>query len=139
AHGGFPDFAFGGPPKGETCASFSGMDLRYSTSAQRCVSVSNGPITPLPRGPFWNECPALELPYSEVSKTNAADLPLVSIPTLTGSNSLPTLNFLLRWLAGTSISYRFGTEPLCRNGPVAHTPSRGAAFHTRSGGGGSGS
>jgi len=33
-----------------------------------------------------------------------------------------------RSLAGNSSSYRFGTEPLCRNGPVAQTPSRGPAL-----------
>ena len=50
-----PVFAFGGPPKGVTRPASPGIDFRYSTSAQRCSSVSSGPMTPLPSGPFSNE------------------------------------------------------------------------------------
>ena len=36
------------------------MDFRYSTSAQRCSSLSKGPTMPFPRGPSWKECPLAE-------------------------------------------------------------------------------
>jgi hypothetical protein len=47
AQGGLPDLASGGPPNGVTRPASLGMDLRYSTSAQRCSSVNLGPMIPL--------------------------------------------------------------------------------------------
>src|SRR5271165_129845 len=114
------------------------MDFKYSMSSQRCASVSSGPTTPFPRGPLSKEWPALEFPGSDVSYSKHPLFPLVSNPTLTGSNSRPMQNFFERCFAGSSISYRFGTEPLCRYGGVAQTPSRGAALYTPTAAGGRG-
>src|SRR5262245_1248501 len=50
-HGFCGTLAAGGPPNGVTRPGSSGIDFKYSTSAQRWSSVSSGPITPLPRGP----------------------------------------------------------------------------------------
>src|SRR5271154_1800049 len=127
-HLAWPVGAFGGPPNGVTWPAASGMDFRYSTSAQRSSSVSSGPMTPFPKGAFSKEWPLFELPISDVSIMYVPDLHEVSTPTFTGSKSRPRQNFFVRSAAGTSISYRLGTDPLCMNGGVAQTPSRGAAL-----------
>ena len=55
-----------------------------------------------------------------------ARLPAARVPASPGSNSrLPTRNVLGRSSTGESRSYSVGTDPLCRNGGVAHMPASG--------------
>src|SRR4051812_29287120 len=97
--------------------------------AMRSSGDSNGPITPLPRGPSLNSWPTLLLPVSDVSNSVPPLNSPVSYPTLTGSNCLlPAQNVLGLSDWGDSSRSRLGTDPLCRNGATAQIPLSGRAL-----------